>query len=206
MKNIILTLLVLVSMILIPSNIFAKLGVGVGTGKIVVDQKLRSGTIYKLPPITVLNTGDEKATYSVSVAYHEKQPEIMPSKSWFTFSPEKFDLESGEAQSVDIKLNLPLRTTPGKYFAYLEASPTKSVVSGEAKVGIAAATKLYFEIIPSNIFEAIYFKILSFYQVYAPWPQRVTVSFGIIVAILLGKKFLNINISFKNKKNVEKKS
>jgi len=191
-------LFLLLLLIVVPGVLQARLGVGIGTGKIVVEEKLRPGQIYELPPITILNTGDEKATYAVRTAYHEKQPEIAPPIEWFIFNPKEFELKPDESQVVDVKLNLPLRVEPGKYFAYVEGYPDAKAKSGETKIGIAAASKLYFDVEPASIFDAIYFKIRSFWRVYAPWPQRAAVVLGIIVITLALKKHLNIQVSVKN--------
>lgn len=199
MKKFLFTLLLLFFIVTLPMNVFAKMGVGIGTGMIVVDDKLKSGTIYTLPSLTIVNTGDVTSEYTVSVAYHTDQPELMPSKEWFKFSPTIFKLEPGETKVVEVRLNLPLKTEPGSYFAYLEGSPIVTKKEGESSVGIAAAAKLYFEVVPSNIFEAIYFKILSFFQIYAPWPQRVSIVIIIIAVVFVLRKYLKIDISFKKK-------
>jgi len=199
MKRITTGLVIAILAFLLPSFVFARLGVGIGTGKIVVEEKLRSGIIYNLPALTVVNTGDEDSDYAVSVAYHTDQSELKPMKDWFMFSPEVFTLKPGESQIVEVKLNLPLKTEPGSYFAYLEGSPVISSEEGKSSVGIAAATKLYFDIVPSNIFEAIYYRVISFFKVYSPWPQYVSIGLGIILAGFLLKKFLNIEISLKGK-------
>lgn len=200
MKKLPVILLSIVSLCLLTSVAFAKIGVGVGTGKIVVNDVLKPGQIYVLPSLTVLNTGDEKSTYKVSITYHENQPELMPSQDLFQFSPETFELAPGDAKVVNIKLNLPLKVEPGKYFAYLEASPTAtSQTPAGTSVGVAAAAKLYFEIAPANIFQAIYYKLISLWILYSPWSLRVTIFIGLVVAILLLRKFLNINISLRKK-------
>jgi P pilus assembly chaperone PapD len=176
---------------------YARIGVGVATGKINVTEKLKPGIIYNLPPLTVLNTGDEPSDYEVSVSYHEAQKELQPAESWFIFSPKSFHLNPGEAQKIEIKLNLPLKTEPGKYFAYLEGHPLKKSHAGMATIGIAAAAKLYFTIEPANIFYAVYYKIISFYAVYAPWPEWVTIGIVVCLVLFLFKKFFNIEINRK---------
>lgn len=181
----------------LPNAAFAKIGVGVNTGKIQVDEKLKSGMIYKLPPITVINTGDEPAEYETSVAYHQDQPELRPQQDWFIFSPQKFHLEPGKAQLVEIKINLPLRIEPGDYFAYLEGHPVATVQKGTTTLGVAAAAKLYFTVVPANIFYGIYYKIITFFKAYAPWPQRVLIAILIIGLLILFKKFFNIQLSLK---------
>jgi len=188
-------------------NVLAKIGVGVNTGKIYVDEVLKAGQIYKLPSITIINTGDEPSDYEVGVTYHQDQPQFLPDQNWFIFSPGKFYLNPKEAQLVEIKINLPLRIEPGDYFAYLEGRPIKTTQKGTASIGVAAAAQLYFTAEPANIFYAIYYKIKSFFEVYAPWPQRALILIGIISAILLIKKYFNFNISFKKseKKSISKK-
>src|SRR3989344_5552357 len=126
------------------SNVYARIGVGVTTGKIQVDEILRPGTIYELPP----------------------------------------------------------RVEPGDYFAFLEGSPTKRVNKGGAVVGVAAAAKLYFTVEPANILSAVYYKTLSFWKVYDPWP-KVLLTVGIVLYVIyLFRKRFNIQIS--SKKSIHK--
>ena len=195
MKRIIIGLFLL--LFVIPTIVYASIGVGVGTGKIVVTEKLKPGLIYKLPPMGVLNTGDEPSDYEVEMTYNEKQPQRKPPGTWFIFSPRRFRLKPGKVQKVEIKLDLPLSVPPGEYFGYLEAHPVKVARAGITSINIAAATRLYFTVVPANIFQAIYYKILSFWQVYAPWPQRVVWGLVIVVALVLFKKFFNIQINVK---------
>lgn len=200
MKKLFVVLFALLGICILSTAAYAAIGVGVGTGKIVVNDILKPGQIYILPSLTVLNTGDETATYKVSISYHEQQPELRPAENLFQFSPESFELAPGDAKVVGIKLNLPLKIEPGKYFAYLEASPdaTTSTTSGTS-VGVAAAAKLYFEIAPANVFQAIYYKLASLWVLYSPWTLRGTIFIGLIIIILLLRKFLNINISLRKK-------
>lgn len=179
------------------NSVFARIGVGVNTGKIQVDEKLKSGMIYKLPSITVINTGDEPAEYGTSVAYHQDQTELLPDKNWFIFTPSSFHLEPGKAQLVDIKINLPIKTEPGDYFAYLEGHPIATVKKGNTTLGVAAAAKLYFTVVPANIFYGIYYKITTFFNVYSPWPQRALIAIAVIAVLIFIKKNFNININMK---------
>lgn len=191
-----LTVFCFLSFVQKPVN--ARVGVGVNTGKIQVDEELTAGLIYKLPPITIINTGDETSEYTTSIAFHKNQPELMPKEEWFIFSPSKFTLEEGEAQLVDIKINLPLKIEPGDYFAYLEGRPLVQVKQGTTTLGVAAAAKLYFTVVSASPLHAIYYKVVSFWKIYAPWPQRAAIVVGVIVLLLLFKKFFNIKIGLKN--------
>jgi hypothetical protein len=191
-KKLLLTLIFL--FLLFPSSVLATIGVGVGSGKIQVDEKLKPGVIYELPPLTVLNTGDEPSEYEVVVEYHEEQTQLWPSRDWFSFSPQKFSLEPGKSQVVKIKLNLPVMTKPGDYFAYLEGHPLKKSETGTTSIGVAAAAKLYFTIVPGNVFEGIYYKGLSTWKIYSPWPQAALVLMGLFLLVRVIRKFFNIEI------------
>lgn len=198
MKKLFICLTFLFAVFTLFSNTaFARIGVGVNTGKIQVDEKLKAGMIYKLPSITVINTGDEPAEYGTSVAYHQDQSELRPKQDWFIFTPQKFHLEPGKGQLVEIKINLPLTIEPGNYFAYLEGHPIATVKKGTTTLGVAAASKLYFTVVPANILYGIYYKISTFFSVYDPWPQRALISIILIAIILLFKKFFNFQVNLK---------
>ena len=157
----------LISCLFLPLMVFAGVGVGVNLGKIKIDQPLKPGGIYNFPPLGVINTGDKPGDYEIEVTYHQDQPELRPAQEWFNFNPQQFYLEPGQSQSVAIKLALPVRVKPGDYFAYLEAHPIIKSGPGTT-IGVAAATKAYFTIAPANIWQAIYYKISSFFVIYAP--------------------------------------
>lgn len=182
----------------------ATIGVGVGTGKIVVTDILKPGQIYVFPPITVLNTGDEDAVYNLRITYHEAQPEYMPPLEWFVFGDRNFELKPGEAKTVDIRVNIPLKSVPGDYFAYIEAYPNKKTQDGVTSVGVAAAAKLYFTIAPANAIEGVYYRALSLWRLYEPWSTRIAVGLGIISIFLISKNYFNIEINLKNKSKKEK--
>lgn len=183
-----------------PPLSFAKIGVGVGTGKIQVEDKLKPGMIYELPSLTVFNTGDEEGDYEAAVTYHEKQPELRPLEEWFDFSPKQFHLKPGEAQEVKIKLNLPVKAEPGNYFAYLEGHPLKKAEGGQTTVGVAAAAKLYFTVLPANLVLGIYYRAASFWRLNQPWSNRVAIMIALIIIYWGLRKFLGFQISFGGKK------
>lgn len=195
MKKIVLLLIFV--FLLVPSLTSAKIGVGIGTGKIQVDEVLKPGLVYELPSLTVVNTGDETSDYELAISYHEEQQQLAPPQTWFVFTPEKFSLAPGEVKNVTIKLNLPVRMEPGNYFAYLEAHPIQKSASGETSIGIAAAAKLYFTVAPGSTFEGVYYKAVSLWNVYAPWPQRVAIGIGVVFVLFLFKKFFNIEVNLK---------
>ncbi len=186
--------------LLFPQNALAKIGVGVGTGKITIQEALKPGTIYELPPFVVLNTGDEPSDYEVAITYHDQQTQLRPPQEWFSFSPAEFHLKPGKAQVVAVKLNLPVKTAPGAYFAYLEGHPVKKVdTGGNTAISIAAAAKLYFSVAPANLVLGIYYRALAIGKIYGRIIKIITVVLALAVIFFLGRKFLKIEINFKKK-------
>jgi len=177
--------------LLLPFLALAKLGVGVGTGKIQVDKPLKPGFIYNILPVTVFNTGDEAADFGIGIEYRENIPQLRPEKEWFSFKPEKFHLEPGQSKMVEIQLTLPVKgVKPGDYFCFLSGYPIQKSEAGVATVGIAAATKLYFTVAPANIFQGIYYRFVSLYTRYHPWDTIVLTLIALAIVIrLIGKKF-----------------
>lgn len=175
-------------------EVFAKIGVGMGAGEIRVTEDIKPGGIYSLPGLRVFNTGDETTTYGMNVAYHQDNPQLRPQKSWFTFTPATFTVEPGESQEVQVTMFVPVKTYPGEYFAFIESGPVATGGAGTS-VGVAVATKLYFNVVHANIWEAITYRISAFLTTYAPWSW---VGLGLGVFVLLGfvlRRFFSFNIS-----------
>lgn len=179
--------------------VYAGVGVGVNLGKIKIDEPLKPGGVYNFPVIGVINTGDQEGDYEMEVTYHQDQPELKPVQEWFDFSPAKFHLKAGESRSVSVKLSLPMRTKPGDYFAYLEAHPVAVSKSGGTAIGVAAATKAYFTVIPANIWQAMYYKVLTLFSMYTPWTYVVLAVIGGAVILTLLKRFFTFQIKIGKK-------
>lgn len=209
MKKILLLLLISTVM-LFPQTVAAKVGVGVGLGKIQIDEKLSPGGIYKFPTLPVLNTGDESLDYEVEVTYLSDQPELQPPGEWFTFTPQRFPLSAGQSQNVEVSLTLPVDARVGNYFAFLEAHP---VARGEGvTIGVAAATKLNFTVKPSGVLGAAIERVRSLLENNAPTSYIVIGVIGAALAlsfaVAIGRKYLAVQVRLKSKltKDKEKQS
>lgn len=191
----------LLAILLLPSIALANVGVGIGNGKIEVNDPLKAGSIYQVPSVTVLNTGDVAAEYEMDITYHVEQTGIWPDKDWFKFSPHKFQLEPGGAQIVEVRLDIPVKVVPGDYFAFIEAHPVVVNESGVTKINIAAACKFYFSVAPANIFQGIYYRTLSLFTHYSPWSYIVfaVVVFAILTVIFRKKFKFNLRLSIDKK-------
>lgn len=198
MKKIILLNLLIGLLIALPLS--AKVGVGVGLGKIEVDEPLSPGGIYKLPAISVLNSGDESGEYEMEVTFQEDQPEKRPGASWFSFSPERFPLDAGQSQTVNIALTLPTSVTPGDYFAYLEAHPVKKAAEGGTTIGIAAATKTYFTVKAGSVLGAFTERVRSFFTTNSPGSFIILGVIVLIVLFITFKKYFALRFKIERKK------
>ncbi len=187
--------------VLAPMIVFGRIGVGVGLGKIQIDEPLQAGGIYNLPSLPVINTGDEPGQYGTSVGYLKGAPQLRPAQEWFQFEPQSFYLEPGKVQLVKITLTLPTKIQPGDYFAYLKGHPASKSSNGQTSIGVAAATKIYFTVIPSNIFQGIYYRFVSLYVKYHPWDTIVIVIILSAVIIYFIGKFIRKRFQF----NITKK-
>lgn len=185
-------------LICIPQTVRAAIGVGVGSGKIQVDDELKPGSVYELPPISVTNTGDETSEYEMAITYHEQQAELEPKEEWFVFTPKKFRLAPKEVQVVKVTLNLPVQTFPGEYFGYLESHPLSISDNGITKVGVAAAAKLYFTVVPANFFTGVYYKIVTTWQHLQPWSDRFLILLVILMSIIVFQRFFKIQVNLKS--------
>lgn len=188
--------LVLVALFLLatPLCIEAKVGVGMGAGEIRVQEDIKLGGLYELPSVRIFNTGDEVTTYTMNVAYHQDRHELRPGKDWFSFSPREFTLEPNQSQEVRVSMSIPLQGKPGDYFAFIESGPISKNEAGTS-VGIAVATKLFFTVIPANIFQAIGFRVETFFEIYSPWSWIVVGVVGFIVLVVVLRRFISFNIS-----------
>jgi hypothetical protein len=181
----------------IPVMTLASVGVGIGTSQINVSEKLRAGGIYTLPSVTVYNTGTESTEYSMALTLNETQSQLKPVPAWFSFSPSKFLLSPGQAQTVVPSIHLPVRMPPGDYFGYLEAHPQETAQQGTAQVGVAAAARLSFSVEASSLFWAILYRLSSLYQRAEPWSLVSVIAIAVIVALAIINKFVNLRAAFK---------
>ena len=187
---------------LIVSPAFAKIGVGVGLGKVQIDEALSPGGIYNLPSLPVLNTGDEDGIYEVEVTYLSEQEQMRPASEWFSFSPQSFPLTAGASQLVDISLTLPVDARPGDYFAFLEAHP---VAEGEGvTIGVAAATKLNFSVKPKGVLGAAIERIRSLIEANRPVAYALGGLAALLIVYSLGKRYLDVKVGLKKPKEEKK--
>lgn len=180
--------------LLLPLLVFSRVGVGMGAGEIRITEPIKLGGVYEIPSVRIFNTGDETTTYAMNVAYHQDRHELRPAKDWFKFNPETFTLEPTESQEIFITMVVPLKGEPGDYFAFIESGPVASNEPGTS-VGIAVATKLFFTLVPANIFQAISYRVASIYNAYRPWSWLVPLLATLFILLMILRRFVSFNIA-----------
>jgi len=168
----------------------AQSGVGINLSEIAIDKALAPGGIYRLPMVTVTNTGTAAGNYTLDVAYVHDQKELRPPREWFSFKPEVFSLEPKTSQVVAITLSVPVKARPGKYFAFIQAkgAPTP----GGVTIAVAAATKLRFDVRPANLLSAVTTRVQSFFQNYSPGSYVGVGLVGLAVIVAIFWRFFRI--------------
>ncbi|MDP3991268.1 MAG: hypothetical protein Q8P63_03175 [Candidatus Nealsonbacteria bacterium] len=194
-----LIIFALLGLLILPLTVFARIGVGIDRGQIYIKEPLKPGGIYELSSMQVSNTGDEESYYELGIAYKDENPQLRTPKEWLSFNPQKFYLKPGESQLVAIKLTLPVKVEPGDYFNYIQARPAAEEEGGGTSIGIAVGAKLFFSVVPANFWQAITWRVSSFWQNNSPWTWVV---FGMVLATLVVvffKKTFSFQLGVKNK-------
>lgn len=177
----------------------AKVGVGMGAGEIRLNDPIKPGGIYKLPSVRIFNTGDEVTTYTMDVAYHQDRKEMRPQDTWFSFSPNTFTLEPAQSREIAITMTVPVKAEPGEYFAFIESGPVSTAQGAGTSVGVAVATKLFFTMIPANMWQGMMYRVSAFFTTYSPWTW---IGLGVLVLVALLftlKRFFSFNIQLRKK-------
>ncbi|MCH7837979.1 MAG: hypothetical protein IIC26_05660 [Chloroflexi bacterium] len=199
MKAFVLALAVVAALLATAPGAHADVGVGVNLGKIDIDDKLSPGGRYNLPTLGVINTGDEPGDYEVVISYFADQEEERPPEDWFEFEPQRFFLEAGESQQVNIRIVLPRGADPDDYFALIEAHPI-ATGEGGVSIGVAAATKLTFTVKPSNLFAAWRLQVRNFFEDGAPWSYVIPASLLALFVLYLLRRYFRLQLRFERRR------
>lgn len=183
----------------LPCVSLARIGVGVGTGKVTIEEPMKAGGIYDIPSVIVFNTGDEPSGYFMDLLYDGSWTGLVPDKSWFTYEPKEIQLDPGKGGEMKIKMKFPLRVEPGEYFAFLAAHPAAKAQGGGTQIGVAAAAKLSFTVEPASWFQGVLFRLMNLVRIYKTWIYIFLGTVVVIVTILAIRKFVHIEIGMKKK-------
>ena len=146
----------------------ASIGVGTTTPRIVIDQDVQPGGIYRLPVIPVINTGTERTDFTVFVDRASKQSELFADPRWVTVSPTTVSLDASRSALINATISVPFFARPGNYQALIVAQPIVPG-AGANTPNVQVGTKVVFRIVHSNPLAALYWRIRSLLELWAPW-------------------------------------
>ena len=176
----------------------ADVGVGVDLGRVTLEARLTPGGRYRLPTLTVSNPGDVAGAFRVRVTDPEEPGRTAPPEEWFRLEPQRFQLAPGASQPVQVALELPAGAQPGRYAAYLEASPVGG--DGGVQVGAAAATLVVFDVKPASRWEAWRLQALQYLDDHSPWPQITAGMVLLAGGAALARRHLRIGVTIQRRR------
>jgi hypothetical protein len=141
-------------------------GVSIDLGRIQIRQDLLPGGSYSLPTIGVRNPGSERSAYRMVVRGLTGAGREPPA-AWFSFEPAELTLRPGEIRPVRVRLSIPTDATPDDYGGLIGAELV--LAHDRPRAGAAAAAQLSFTVAPSNLLEAWWLKLKTFFSDHAPW-------------------------------------
>jgi hypothetical protein len=165
-----------------PAIAGATIGVGTTTPRIVIDQDVQPGGIYRLPAIPVINTGTERSDFRVFVDRASKQSQLFADPRWITVSPGTVSIEASQSALINATIQVPLTVRPGEYQALIVAQPLVPGASADTP-NVQVGTKVVFRIVQSNVLVALYWRIRSLADLWAPWSY---VGLALVVGLPLG--------------------
>ena len=133
--------LIITIMFLLP---FSASAVAIGSSKIIIDDDVVQGKLYKLHPLKVMNNSDIRAKFEVDIQLGNLEGYQHCDPDWFKIMGKSFWLDPHA--SKDIKVNLlvkPKSKATGDFFCLLVASQTETEV-GKSQVIGAVGQKIFF--------------------------------------------------------------
>ena len=198
-----------------PYITLAQLGAGVGLGKILVNEVLTPGGIYKLPDLPVINTGEISAKYKLSVSFPyeflqrfspvERRRQEVLLKKWILFNPSQVSLQPKESKNIKVSLALPFDASQGEYFFYLESAAQVENSASNVSLGPAAAAKLYFTVGRApGVLGALKQRASTLWHFYQPWSTIIIVVLDLLLVLLLLRGLFSLKIELKPKQRLPK--
>lgn len=156
---------------------FASLGVGTTTPRIVIDQAVHPGGVYRLPPIPVLNTGTERVVIAVFPDRASKQTERVADPRWIRVTTPPTAVEPSSSALFDSVLTVPFNAAPGTYQVLVVGQPSVAAQGGAPNIQVG--TKVVFKVVAANWLTALWWRLVSLLNLWAPW------SYALLIALAL---------------------
>jgi len=128
-----------------PSPASADIGVGVGANPITLAIQALPGHRYDLPPLYVVNTGNERSLLEVNVQPPHVAGDQPVPPSWVAFGRNSFSLEAKASATIPLSLSVPADASGGPYRADLVVHVGQPNAAGAA-LGVGAIANLSFSV------------------------------------------------------------
>lgn len=125
----------------------ASIGVGVQAGPVRLGNVAHPGGSYALPSVYVVNTGTQTELVSVRIQRLSRGTGRPVPPSWIRAGP-GVQLAPRHAARVSLQLIVPGDAGTGEYLSDVVAYGSVRMSVGQANLGVAAATKLQFRVVP----------------------------------------------------------
>lgn len=140
----------LLTVLAVPAVAQASIGVGIQAGPVQLTGGAHPGGRYALPPVYVVNTGTDDESLTVRVErVSAGQGRVVPA-SWIRPGA-AVRLSHSQSARIPLELVVPATAKPGRYLSDVVVSGSAAVTDGSAHLGVAAATKLQFTIVPGVV-------------------------------------------------------
>jgi hypothetical protein len=179
--------LILIAFAFLARSADADRGIGISIGKIEIEDRLSPGGGYALPMLSVINTGTEAGQYEVAITYAEGQSQKKPPSSWFGLQPQRFFLNGGQPQNVRLSLALPAKAPPVQEGAGVP-------------IGVAAATKVSFEVKPSSWLAAQRVRFNREIDENEPWSYLVPTALLAALLVMTLRRSIRLRLPFERKR------
>ena len=126
----------------------ASVGVGIQAGPVRLGSVAHAGQSYSLPSVYVVNTGTETETVILRVERLSHGPGRAVPPSWIQVAGHGVQLQAHQSARIPLQLVLPGGAQRGRYSSDIVADVTGTISVGQANLGVAAATKLVFSVVP----------------------------------------------------------
>ena len=124
----------------------ASIGIGIQAGPVRLDPAAHPGGTYQLPAVYVVNTGSDEESVTLKIDRISPGTGLTVTPSWIRVSSGPVRLGHNQSARIGLQLSVPANARPGRYFSDVVAHGSGSLTTGNANLGVAAATGLDFTI------------------------------------------------------------
>jgi len=128
----------------------ASVGVGIQAGPVSLGSGAHPGGRYALPAVYVVNTGTQTESLSVRVE-RLSAGQGRPVPAGWVHAGGPVRLSHSQSARIPLELVVPATARAGRYLSDVVVHGSAAVTDGSANLGVAAATKLQFTVVPGVV-------------------------------------------------------